>query len=144
MVGFGFGAVLLYLHLQVALGDIPRLAVSAAGFLCTESTVLGEARGESLVGQAMVRRVIHNRAAGSRTHPCRVVSRPDQFDGFSLRHLVHFSGQWWQQQLWVLKRGCGLATHFHTANSRPRWSRHKDMKFLCRIGNHKFYLEKTK
>lgn len=119
------------------------LALSVAALVCIETTVLGESRGEPEIGQAMVRRVILNRAEDSGEHPCSVVSKPRQFAGFSLSNIQHFDRSWWDRQVMVRRKGCGEATHFHATWDKPRWSKSPKMRELCRIKGHIFYVEEN-
>lgn len=129
------------LHLPAHLPD-PSL-------FCLTSTVYGEARGESEIGQALVAQTILNRAADQRwpESVCGVVAQRSQYSGYGAatpRTAAEF-------QQWALAEAisqavidgnfragsCSQADHFHATNVSPSWAR--SMTRLCRVDNHIFY-----
>ena len=141
--------VSLYLLLLCCLAAAP---ISARNWEqeahCVITTVYGEARGESLRGQAMVAQVIRNRVEANRWPGsyCGVVRQPRQFDGYKARGRTHVDSQAWARAAYMtanvlnqrLDLGrCGRATHFHATYVRPAWS--YKLTRLCQVGNHIFY-----
>lgn len=120
---------------------------------CVASTVYGEARGESEIGQALVAQTILNRTSDSRwpDSPCAVVGQHLQFTGFSpARTLDYSSTPSWTLAVAVTNHvfmgafnvgSCSKATHFHNTTVQPTWSRSARMIRLCRVDNHIFYKE---
>lgn len=126
-----------------------NLFVTDPGAFCTSLTVYGEARGESIAGQAQVAQVIYNRV-GSKHYPnseCEVVSQPKQFVGYgaalprSLAQIIR-----WRKIVDVVveqRSGvhtvpqCSRATHFDNVRKKPYWVAH--LKRVCQVDRHVFY-----
>ncbi|MCB1538528.1 MAG: cell wall hydrolase [Alphaproteobacteria bacterium] len=105
--------------------------------LCLLGTTAREARGEPKAGIAAVMKVIINRkraAFGGKRTACGVVYAEDQFQG-----AASGSGTPKVQEVFNdldnIHTCADRALHFHALYVNPRWNR----RFLCRIGNHKFY-----
>jgi spore germination cell wall hydrolase CwlJ-like protein len=127
------------------------IAPSTASTHCITSTVYGEARGESEIGQALVAQTILNRVADPRypSTACAVVAQPKQFAGYQ----AAFPKTAAQRDAWELAKqitdavqagnfrvgSCGRATHFHEASVTPAWA--PRLRRLCRVDNHIFYQE---
>lgn len=134
------------LAIFLALGSPPSIDE-----FCLVATTYGEARSESSIGQAMVAKTILNRAARQSwpTRVCDVVVDEFQYEGYgkawprNARELVDWQGV--KQVVQAVTSGnfqpgeCGIATHFHTADSNPSWK--NKLRRLCRIDNHIFYVE---
>jgi spore germination cell wall hydrolase CwlJ-like protein len=127
-------------------------ALPDAQLFCLTSTVYGESRGESELGQALVAQTVMNRAADPRwpSTPCGVVAQASQFAGF--KAAVPRNAQ--DRESWELAKAlsrvvaagqfrvgsCSRTTHFHEASIRPTWA--KSMRRLCRVDSHIFYEDK--
>jgi len=121
---------------------------------CLAEALYFEARGESLVGQVAVAEVILNRV-DSDAFPdsiCGVI-RQGMHAGASCQFSFMCDGRAEHiaepgafetvgKVAWVMLEGkprilTGKATHYHTTNVRPRWSR--KLVRTARIGDHLFY-----
>jgi len=128
---------------------------------CVAEAIYFEARGEPFEGQLAVANVINNRVKSSKfpnTH-CDVVYQAKRINGKIVKNKCAFSfycdgkveeikdkkayklaeniAKLSMQEVYVdiAKR----ATHFHTTNVNPYWSKH--LEYLGKIGKHKFYYE---
>lgn len=120
---------------------------------CIASTVYGEARGESEIGQALVAQSVLNRVRDPRwpDDACAVVGQRRQYTGFSQARVARPPGTpAWDLAVAVTNTvalgafrvgSCSQATHFHTAQSSPTWIRSPRMVRLCQVDNHIFYKE---
>lgn len=120
---------------------------------CIASTVYGEARGESELGQALVAQTIVNRVRDPRwpDDACAVVGQHRQYAGFSQARTVRPPGNpAWHLAVAVTETvaigafrvgSCSNATHFHSTAINPAWTNSPRMVRLCRVDNHIFYRE---
>lgn len=116
---------------------------------CLSLVVYVEARGEPIDGQMLVAEVVINRTQADRfpDDVCSVVFDEAQFSGVTtnLDLFKMFSDPAWSISTSVAEDtldGKGLssgATHFHTVDSKPYWSKH--LTRLGQYGNHVFYQE---
>lgn len=135
--------------LQELVGDMPVADELSPDLKCLAQAVYFEARGEPLVGQLAVARVVINRAA-SGLYPreyCSVVTQRSQFSfvrNGRIPHADETSGAWLQakaiariahQDLW--RSEAGNALFFHASYVRPGWARRKTQ--VARIDTHVFY-----
>jgi spore germination cell wall hydrolase CwlJ-like protein len=135
--------------LHELVGDMPVEVPLSPEMKCLAQAVYFEARGEPLVGQLAVARVVINRAA-SRHYPddyCSVVVQRSQFS-FVRNGRIPAADQtsraWLRakaiaqiahQDLWDSE--AGDAIFFHATYVRPSWARQKTP--LARIDTHVFY-----
>lgn len=118
--------------------------------ICATAAVYSEARGESILGQQAVARVVFNRVRSPRwpNDVCTVVTQPHQFDGIARLHgTFPVDGRAWTVASGVVDltasdadrvvRGCDAATYFVANGVRPSWT--LKMKQVCVIDNHTFY-----
>jgi spore germination cell wall hydrolase CwlJ-like protein len=126
--------------------------------VCLALNVYHEARSEPIDGQIAVAKVTMQRAKWDAKNVCREVFRPAQFSwttdravkvkgGYKLKPsgIPKEKGAW--LVAWNIARaalgnnlpavGVRGATHYHTVDVRPVWSR--KMVVVARIGRHIFY-----
>ena len=135
--------------LHELVGDMPVAERLSPELRCVAQAVYFESRGEPLVGQLAVARVVINRAA-SGLYPrdyCAVVTQPAQFS-FVRRGRIpqadESSRAWLRakaiakiahQDLWECEADDAL--YFHAAYVKPGWARRKTQ--VARIDTHVFY-----
>jgi spore germination cell wall hydrolase CwlJ-like protein len=113
-----------------------------------------EARGESLVGQISVAKVIQNRMARESATICEVISKKHQFPWFDNtiktgKHTIIFKKPSFDKSLTVaqlvledptINDPTSGATFFHGRAENPSWS--KKLKLTLVEGGHRFYKER--
>ncbi len=132
--------------------------VEGAGHACIALAVFGEARGESVLGQAMVAQVVMNRLARHPERyddPCDVVNELHQFhairDWVFPRNPSAIDERAWIAAIEVTQAvtsgdyliappACAQATHFyHVDTPRPAWA--DGMAEVCTVDSHVFLRE---
>jgi spore germination cell wall hydrolase CwlJ-like protein len=121
--------------------------------------IYGEARGESDAGRVAVGFVAFNRTLDSRWGSSlrRVALAPLQFSCFNkgdpnrqkVAEAIHRRDPNYLECLDISRRilsgecndPTSGATHYHADSCRPSWIKSSKMKFLKRIGRHRFYHE---
>lgn len=143
----------LFLTVLLFLASGTAAALTPSEHRCVTSTVYGEARGESEIGQALVAQTVLNRMRDPRWPDtvCGVTAQRMQFEGYNSaapRNAI-------DREAWRLAEAivdavardhfrvgsCSRATHFHSTAVNPRWNR--QMRRLCRVDNHIFYEDRT-
>ena len=121
---------------------------------CLTEAIYHEARGEKSEGQLAVAAVILNRK-GSKIYPdsvCKVISQPWQFSYKHDKKLL--SAKIDKKSQLKAKEIAALALYlnktkpklldgvmyYHTVDVKPHWSKSNKLKFVKRIGRHKFYI----
>lgn len=119
--------------------------------VCLALNIYHEARGESYEGQVAVAQVTLRRAGMDYRRACAEVYKPHQFSWTAARerHGKLPTGDAWQwaraaaeQAMEWARTGEGHdfsrgASHYHTVDSRPYWSREFDQ--VAVLGDHIFY-----
>ena len=122
--------------------------------MCIALAVYMEARGESLVGQISVAKVIQNRMARESATVCEVISKKNQFPWFDNtirtgKHKIIFKKPSFDNSLTVaelvlndptLEDPTNGATFFHGRAEKPSWARR--LKLTLVEGGHRFYKER--
>lgn len=110
---------------------------------CLAEAIWQEARGEPVLGQLAVAKVVVNRARDQRWPGsiCKVVFQPHQFTWTAWWTGWKADPHSWKLAHLVLHNPGVLthfrATHFHAHYVKPGWS--KKLKKIQKIGNHVFY-----
>jgi len=135
--------------LRELVGDMPVAEALSPDMKCLAQAVYFEARGEPLIGQLAVARVVINRAA-SGLYPsdyCSVVTQRSQFSfvkGGRIPQADESSSAWFNakaiaqiahQDLWDCAADDAL--YFHASYVKPSWARRKTQ--VARIDTHVFY-----
>ncbi|CAF0741973.1 unnamed protein product [Rotaria sordida] len=119
-------------------------------------TVYGEARGETIDGQAAVAWVIQNRAAKGRTYMGKTIKdvclKPNQFSCWNSNNVnrklllnLNTKSEIYENIRRVVEQvlngtradNTNGSTHYHTSHVQPNWT--KDKSPTVTIGNHLFY-----
>lgn len=133
--------------LRALVADMPADAVLSHDMRCLAQAIYFEARGEALVGQLAVGRVVVNRASSGRfpSDYCGVVTQRGQFSfvrGGRVPSVDESSSAWRKavavaqiahRDLWDSEVDDAL--FFHATHVRPGWARRK----VATIDNHVFY-----
>lgn len=116
------------------------------------ATIWDEARGEGFVGRQYVASVIYNRAKGNGAKMRTVCAKRKQFSGWKkgkpptvVRKNAKDEAIWKECVAFAKAlvnedfKPVTTATHYHATYVHPKWA--SKLKFVCKIGNHKFYEE---
>ena len=114
------------------------------------ATIWDEARGEGFTGRQYVASVIWNRAKGDGAKMRAVCSKRKQFSGWKngkppkvVRKNAKDEAIWKECLAFARAlvnedfKPVTTATHYHATYVKPKWA--SKLKFVCKIGNHKFY-----
>jgi N-acetylmuramoyl-L-alanine amidase len=113
-----------------------------SAIICLALNIVHEARGEPVLGQLAVSKVVLTRAKNDLSKVCQVVFKPYQFSWTitmtGLPDSMEFERALKIAALAVrMDDFTGGATHYHADHIRPTWSR--KMKRTVKIGRHIFY-----
>lgn len=118
------------------------------------ATIWDEARGEGFEGRQYVASVIWNRAKGDGSKMRAVCAKRKQFSGWKdgkAPSVVRVNAQ--DEEIWkeclafaralVNERFTPIttATNYHATYVKPKWA--SKLKFVCKVGRHKFYKEEA-
>jgi len=110
---------------------------------CLVKTLYGESRGEDMIGNLIVAKVIFNRVKLTDSTICEVLSKSSQFKGYQKYKNkiipIEFYFTVERQLLFIeaIPKRFLYATHFHSLKSRPGWAR--SFAYLGRWKGHIFY-----
>lgn len=117
---------------------------------CIALAVFTEARGEPELGQAAVARTVLNRARAARVTECDVVTAVAQYQGIEKLHadpwLIDESA--WHRAVAISTAvatdsydvgRCASATSFIAASHGELPASWRDLREVCRVGDHRFY-----
>lgn len=104
--------------------------------ICLATNVYYEARGESLVGQIAVAKVVLNRGGDI----CTEVFKPYQFSWTRVKQKITYDYNSINAVILAFNLDSKFdATHYHAKSVSPYWA--KKLEYVQTIGNHIFYKE---
>ena len=148
-----FNSIIFLLELLASAYSLPKEEM-----YCMVEAIYFEARSEEYAGQIAVGNVITNRVNSFRFPDtiCKVVHQGKQYEEHMIKHKCQFSyycdgkpehiknmdsfliaARAAIDVLIKKKVEMKTATHYHTIDVQPAWS--KKLKYLGKIGKHKFY-----
>lgn len=149
------GGLMIPILVFIALFLVPNSPASASeslfGLSVPEMTIIGEAANQGMTGMVAIGEVIRTRAKERHLTPEAVCLQPKQFSAWNqgserleafIRKNQGIIGQaktaWSGSAYSNLTNGSNL---YHATSVSPSWSRSPKVKFICQIGQHRFYKE---